>query len=84
MKREELERLLAQMTPEEKAGQLAQCNAALFVSIGMKITGPAERALPVDEAIGLAGSVLTFEGAAQARELQESTCRRTGTGFRCC
>ena len=71
MKREELERLLAQMTPEEKAGQLAQCNAALFVSIGMKITGPAERALPVDEAIGLAGSVLTFEGAAQARELQE-------------
>ena len=71
MTKEALRSLLKSMTPEEKAGQLIQCNAGLFIENSLDITGPEGETLPAAEVCRVMGSVLTFENAAQARALQD-------------
>ena len=71
MNQNELRALLESMTLEEKAGQLVQCNAGQFVANAMEITGPEGEPLPTGDLNRVMGSVLTFEDAAQARQLQD-------------
>ena len=71
MNKEDLKALLDGMTLEEKAGQLIQCNAAQFISTDAEITGPEGQALPAEAVNRVLGSVLTFENARQAKQLQD-------------
>ena len=71
MTEKQLAELLSRMTPEEKAGQLAQCNAGQFISNRLEITGPDGETLPAEKLCGAMGSVLTFEDAKQAKALQD-------------
>ena len=71
MTHEALKALLDSMTPEEKAGQLTQCYAGLFISTNAELTGPEGKKLPVEELNRVMGSALTFENASQARQIQE-------------
>ena len=71
MTHEALKALLDGMTLEEKAGQLTQCNAGQFISVDAEITGPEGQPLPAEELNRVLGSVLTFENAGQARQLQD-------------
>ena len=71
MTKEALRELLSRMTLEEKAGQLAQCNAGQFIENSLGITGPDGELLPAEEQNRIMGSVLTFENAAQAKALQD-------------
>ena len=71
MTHEALKALLDGMTLEEKTGQLTQCNAGQFISVDAEITGPDGQILPAEELNRVIGSVLTFENAQQARQLQD-------------
>ncbi len=71
MTKEALKALLDGMTLEEKAGQLTQCNAGQFIRVNAEITGPEGQPLPADALNRVMGSVLTFENAEQARQLQD-------------
>ena len=71
MTKEALKALLDGMTLEEKAGQLTQCNAGQFIRVDAEITGPEGQPLPADALNRVMGSVLTFENAKQARQLQD-------------
>jgi len=71
MTHESLKALLDGMTLEEKVGQLTQCNAGQFIRVEAEITGPEGQPLPAEELNRVMGSVLTFENARQARQLQD-------------
>ena len=71
MTEQALKELLDSMTPEEKAGQLVQCNAGQFIANEMEITGPDGALLPAEDLCRVMGSVLTFEDAKQAKALQD-------------
>lgn len=71
MTHEALKELLDSMTLEEKVGQLVQCNAGQFISTGAEITGPEGQVLPAEDLNRVMGSVLTFENAKQAKQLQD-------------
>jgi len=45
----EVNRLIENMTEEEKVGQLVQCNAGNFIANSMEITGPDGEPLPAEE-----------------------------------
>lgn len=68
MKQEELEELLKEMSPEEKAGQLLQVNAELLSGGGVE-TGPSAGNFDRKD-VWLAGSVLNIVGAKKVRQLQ--------------
>ena len=65
-----LQALLDSMTITEKVGQLVQCNAGQFIQNNLKITGPDGETLPPEELVSVMGSVLTFENAQQAKDLE--------------
>ena len=71
MTHEALKALLDSMTLEEKVGQLVQCNAGQFIDTGAEITGPEGGVLPAEDLNRVMGSVLTFENARQAKQLQD-------------
>ena len=71
MTNEQLKSLLDSMTLEEKVGQLAQFNASQFIDTRAEITGPQGELYPVEALNRVMGSVLTFENAAQAIQLQD-------------
>ena len=71
MTEQALKELLDSMTPEEKAGQLIQCNAGQFIANQLEITGPDGELLPTEDLNRVMGSVLTFEDAQQAKALQD-------------
>ncbi len=71
MTKEALKALLDGMTLEEKAGQLTQCNAGQFITTGAEITGPEGQPLPAEALNRVLGSVLSFENACQAKQLQD-------------
>ena len=71
MNSDALRKLMESMTVEEKAGQLAQCNAGQFIRNSLEITGPDGETLPAEDLNRVIGSVLTFENAAQAKALQD-------------
>ena len=67
----DLKQLLAQMTIEEKIGQLTQYNANLFIESDVDITGPmAKLGLTKDELKNV-GSVLNFKDAKEVYEIQK-------------
>ena len=66
-----LKELVAQMTLEEKIGQLTQYNANLFVKSDADITGPmADMGLTRDDLKNV-GSVLNFKSAKEVYEIQK-------------
>ena len=71
MTHEALKALLDSMTLEEKVGQLVQCNAGQFIRTDAEITGPEGQVLPAEDLNRVMGSVLTFEDAEQAKQLQD-------------
>ena len=66
-----LQRLLSQMTLEEKVGQLAQFDTAVFMRSGAALTGPEAEKAPAARLLRTAGSVLNFRGGKEARRIQE-------------
>ena len=79
-KEDEVESLLAEMTLEEKIGQLNQ------YSIGVELTGPGEKSgnnkMRYDQLMsGQVGSVLNLLGAKNAREVQQQVVENTRLGI---
>ncbi len=66
-----LEKLLAQMTVDEKIGQLAQYNANVFLDTDFDVTGPKTKLGLSDEDITRVGSVLNFKSVDEMREIQK-------------
>ena len=67
----DLQKLLSQMTLEEKIGQLGQYNAAIFTSSNAGITGPAVEAGLDPEGLTFVGSVLNFKDVDEMRAIQK-------------
>ena len=79
-KEDKVESLLAEMTLEEKIGQLNQ------YSIGVELTGPGEKSgnnkMRYDQLMsGQVGSVLNLLGAKNAREVQQQVVENTRLGI---
>lgn len=66
----DLKQLLAQMTLNEKIGQLTQYNANLFIESDADITGPMANMGLTQEDLKNVGSVLNFESAKDVYEIQ--------------
>ena len=67
----DLKQLLAQMTVEEKIGQLTQYNANLFIESDVDITGPMAKLGLTKEELKNVGSVLNFKDAKEVYEIQK-------------
>jgi len=67
----DFQKLLSQMTVEEKIGQLAQYNANLFIKSDADITGPMADLGLTKEDLKTVGSVLNFKSAKEVYEIQK-------------
>ena len=67
----DLQKLLNQMTIDEKIGQLGQFNASVFINSEAGITGPMEEVGLNDEDVYRVGSVLNFKNAEEMIKLQK-------------
>lgn len=67
----DLDALLAQMTLEEKVGQMAQYSGHLLIKTDAEITGPMAALKLSREDLGRIGSVLSFKNAAEVIEIQQ-------------
>ena len=67
----DLKKLIAQMTVEEKIGQLTQYNANLFIDSDVDVTGPMADMGLTQEDLKNVGSVLNFESAKDVYEIQK-------------
>ena len=66
-----LDKLLAQMTLDEKIGQLVQTNGVLFLKDDSELTGPAsDLGIDLDYRKNI-GSLLNFKNAANAIKIQK-------------
>ncbi len=70
-KQVDIKGLLAQMTVEEKIGQLVQLNANFLMDSEQEITGPAKQIGFCTDHINYVGSVLNFKGAAEVKAIQD-------------
>lgn len=68
----DLKKLLAQMTFEEKAGQLAQYNANVLREMDANITGPQTELGLTSEQLNYVGSLLNFQNPHQVRQIQDA------------
>lgn len=66
-----IEKLLSQMTLDEKIGQLAQYNANVFIDSSAEITGPKAFFGLTDEDISRVGSVLNYSSLEEMKAIQE-------------
>ncbi len=66
----DLKKLIAQMTMQEKIGQLSQCNANLFINTDADVTGPLMRSGLTAEDLKTVGSILNFKNAEEVIEIQ--------------
>ena len=64
-------RLLEQMTIEEKIGQLSQYNANLFIASDVDITGPMVNLGLTEEDLKHVGSILNFKNAKEVCQIQK-------------
>ena len=72
----DIKKLLAEMTLEEKLGQLTQLNAIFFKKDNTAdITGPASKLHITEDDAHLSGSVLNFIGAKDMKEIQDSAMK---------
>lgn len=67
----DLKKLLAQMTMEEKIGQLAQYNANVLQDSGAEVTGPRTELGLSGEQLKYVGSVLNFSNSVEVRQIQD-------------
>ncbi len=65
-----LHALLAQMTLDEKIGQLVQLSGEFFLDEPQLTVGPKTRLGITQEVVSHVGSVLNVSGAAKTREIQ--------------
>lgn len=66
-----VEKLLSQMTLDEKIGQLMQYNGNVFIESSAEITGPMQMYGLTDEDLGRIGSVLNFASADEMKQIQD-------------
>lgn len=71
MKKEALEKLLADMSIDEKIGQLVQITAQ-FYEDDTVVTGPASKMALSEAALSMIGSVLGSTGAGKLKKIQEA------------
>lgn len=67
----DIQKLLAQMTLEEKIGQLMQYNGSVFLDTSAEITGPMQQFGLTEEDLGRIGSVLNFATADEMKRMQD-------------
>ena len=67
----DIQKLIAQMTVEEKIGQLIQLNAVFFKESAAEITGPLEKLGFAKEDLPNIGSVLNFQNAEEMIAIQK-------------
>lgn len=67
----EIEKLLSQMTLEEKIGQLMQYIGSVFLDTSAGITGPVEQFGLTEADLGRLGSVLNFASADEMKRMQD-------------
>lgn len=70
MEQKQLEKLLEQMTLEEKVGQMIQVTGKMLAQEGNVITGPTETVEMSEEMKSMVGSVLNIRGAEKLRQVQ--------------
>lgn len=70
MEQKQLEKLLQQMTLEEKVGQMIQVTGKMLAQEGNVITGPTETVEMSEEMKSMVGSVLNIRGAEKLRKVQ--------------
>lgn len=76
-----LEKLLAQMTLDEKIGQLVQTNGIFFLKDDTELTGPAsELEIDLDYRKNI-GSLLNFKNATNAIKIQEKYLKENRNGI---
>ncbi len=71
MEKNALKALLAEMTIDEKIGQLMQVNTNLFVATKAEITGPLSKMGIEEKSLKYIGSTLNFQGAAEMIQVQK-------------
>ncbi len=67
----DIKALIANMTIEEKVGQLVQLNGAFFTDSAAEITGPLEEFGIPAEHLPYIGTILNFENAAEMIQIQD-------------
>lgn len=67
----DIQKLLSQMTLEEKIGQLMQYNGNVLMDTGAEITGPMQQFGLTEEDLGRLGSVLNFSSADEMKQMQD-------------
>ena len=67
----DIQKLLAQMTLEEKIGQLMQYNGNVFMDTSAEITGPMQQFGLTEADLGRMGSVLNFASADEMKAMQD-------------
>ena len=67
----EIEKLLSQMTLEEKIGQLMQYIGSVFLDTSAESTGPVEQFGLTEADLGRLGSVLNFASADEMKRMQD-------------
>ena len=67
----DIQKLLSQMTLEEKIGQLMQYNGNVLMDTGAEITGPMQQFGLTEEDLGRLGSVLNFASADEMKQMQD-------------
>ncbi len=67
----DIQKLLSQMTLEEKLGQLAQYNANLFTDSDAEITGPLTDLGLTRQQLGYVGSTLNFSSVEEVLDIQK-------------
>ncbi|MCI1219665.1 MAG: beta-glucosidase BglX [Bifidobacterium sp.] len=76
MRHQQLADLLAQMTLDEKIGQLTQVSGDFFSDDAEERTGPMTQLGIADEELANVGTVLNIAGAAQCRRIQIAAMQR--------
>lgn len=67
----DIQKLLSQMTLEEKIGQFMQYNGNVLMDTGAEITGPMQQFGLTEEDLGRLGSVLNFSSADEMKQMQD-------------
>ena len=67
----DIQKLLSQMTLEDKIGQLMQYNGIVLMDTGAEITGPMQQFGLTEEDLGRLGSVLNFSSADEMKQMQD-------------
>ena len=80
----DIKALLAQMTLEEKVGQLVQFNTALLGKSTAEITGPAQKMGIDHDGLKYVGSTLNFHGAEEMIALQKTHMAEDRLGIPIC